>query len=66
MKAIDFNTMIVLLIFSSMGVLSAQNKVSLDNTEQFSITSKYVKGDKYIVQYNPHSPTEAYPELTEG
>ena len=26
------------------------NKVCLDNTEQFSITSKYVAGENYIIQ----------------
>lgn len=50
MKAIGLNTMIVLLIFSSMGVLSAQDKVCLDNTQQFSISSKYVTGENYIIQ----------------
>lgn len=50
MKTCYFATMIVLLLFSSIGVLSAQNKVCLENTEQFSIASKYVIGEKYVIQ----------------
>jgi uncharacterized protein len=50
MKAFGFNIMIILLILSSLGVLSAQNKVCLDNTEQFSISSKFVAGEKYVIQ----------------
>jgi predicted alpha/beta superfamily hydrolase len=67
MKAFGFNSMIVLLIFSSMGVLSAQNKVCLDNTEQFSVTSKYVIGEKYVIQVglpiNYSSTHKSYPVL---
>jgi predicted alpha/beta superfamily hydrolase len=42
--------MIVLLIYNSLGVLNAQDKVCLDNTEQFIIASKYVTGENYIIQ----------------
>ena len=53
MKTYGNAKMIVLLLSCSIGVLSAQNvkeKVCLDNTEQFSITSEYVKGENYLIQ----------------
>ena len=49
----SFTTMIALLSFNLIEVLSAQivkDKVCLDNTEQFSITSKYVEGETYVIQ----------------
>ena len=53
MKTFGFTSMIVLSVFSSIGVSSAQNvkdKATLYNTEQFAITSKYVENDKYLIQ----------------
>jgi len=53
MKIFCLSTVIALMSFNSIGVLSAENvkdKVCLDNTEQFSITSKYVAGENYIIQ----------------
>ena len=53
MKKFCFTTLIVLLSFNSIGVLSAQivkDKVCLENTEQFSIVSKYVTGETYVIQ----------------
>jgi uncharacterized protein len=53
MKIFCLSTVIALMSFNSIGVLSAQNvkdKVCLYNTEQFSITSKYVAGENYIIQ----------------
>jgi hypothetical protein len=53
MKMFCLTTMIAFMLFNSMGVLSAQivkDKVCLDNTEQFSITSKYVEGENYLIQ----------------
>jgi predicted alpha/beta superfamily hydrolase len=44
-------TLILAIVFA--GLIDAQNvkdKVCLDNTEQFSITSKYVEGENYIIQ----------------
>jgi hypothetical protein len=52
MKTFCLTTIIVILSFS-FEALNAQNvkeKVSLDNTEQFSITSEYVKGENYLIQ----------------
>jgi hypothetical protein len=50
MKTLGFIAMNALLVYSSIGLLSAQSKVCLDNTEQFSIASKYVTGEKYVIQ----------------
>jgi uncharacterized protein len=53
MKTFCLTAMIVLLLSCSFGALNAQNvkeKVCLDNTEQFSITSEYVKGENYLIQ----------------
>jgi predicted alpha/beta superfamily hydrolase len=53
MKTFCLTAMIVLLLSCSFGALNAQNvknKVCLDNTEQFSITSKHVAGENYIIQ----------------
>jgi predicted alpha/beta superfamily hydrolase len=53
MRTICFITMIALLLSGSFGILHAQNvkeKACLDNTEQFIITSKYVKGENYRIQ----------------
>jgi predicted alpha/beta superfamily hydrolase len=70
MKTFCFNAIIVLLLFSSIGVLNAQNvkdKVCLDNTEQFYITSKYVEGETYIIQvglpFNYSNLQKSYPVL---
>ena len=60
----------VILTFILAGLINAQSvkdKVCLDNTEQFSIASKYVKGEIYIIQvglpigYSPDK--ESYPVL---
>ena len=43
----------VLLAFIMSGLINAQSvkdKVCLDNTEQFSIASKYVAGENYVIQ----------------
>jgi uncharacterized protein len=53
MRTICFTGMIALLLSGSFGILHAQNvkeKACLDNTEQFIITSEYVKGENYRVQ----------------
>jgi hypothetical protein len=50
MKVFHIVTLIGLLLFSSIGALNAQSKVCLDNTEQFSIASKYVTAEKYVIQ----------------
>jgi predicted alpha/beta superfamily hydrolase len=53
MKTFCLTAMIVLLLSCSFGELNAQSvkeKVCLDNTEQFSITSDYVKGENYLIQ----------------
>lgn len=53
MKTICFTSMLILLLSGSFGILHAQNvreKASLDNTEQFIITSDYVKGENYRIQ----------------
>jgi predicted alpha/beta superfamily hydrolase len=62
--------MIALLSFNSIGVLSAQNvkdRVCLDNTQQFSIASKYVAGENYIIQVglpvNYSASQKSYPVL---
>jgi hypothetical protein len=61
-------TLILVIVFA--GLLNAQNvkdKVCLDNTEQFSIASKYVAGEKYIIQVGlpiGYSPSKkSYPVL---
>jgi predicted alpha/beta superfamily hydrolase len=61
-------TVILAIILS--GLLNAQNvkdRVYLENTEQFSIASKYVKGEKYLIQVGlpiGYSPTKkSYPVL---
>ena len=53
MKTFCVTALMLLMLAGSYGTLVAQNakeKVCLDNTEQFSITSQYVKGENYIVQ----------------
>jgi predicted alpha/beta superfamily hydrolase len=53
MKTFCLTTVIALMLLNSFGVLRAQNvkdKVCLDNTQQFSIASKYVAGENYIIQ----------------
>jgi len=53
MKTFCFTATIVLLLSGSFRVLHAQNvkeKVCLENTERFSITSEYVKGENYLIQ----------------
>ena len=53
MKTFCLTAMIVILLSCSFEALHAQNvkeKVCLDNTEQFSITSEYVKGENYLIQ----------------
>jgi uncharacterized protein len=70
MKTFCLTAMIVLLLSCSFGVLNAQNvkeKVCLDNTEQFSITSEYVKGENYLIQvglpFGYSSSHKSYPVL---
>lgn len=65
-------TIAVFLLFYS-NILQAQtyqprlNQVCLDNTEQFTITSKYVEGETYIIQiglpYTYYSSKKPYPVL---
>ena len=62
--------MIGLLLSYSFGTLKAQNvkeKVCLDNTEQFSIASDYVKGENYSIQvslpFGYYSSHKSYPVL---
>ena len=69
MKTFCLTAMIVLLS-CSFGALNAQNvkeKVCLDNTEQFSITSEYVKGENYLIQVGLpigySSSNKSYPVL---
>ena len=69
MKTFCLTAMIVLLS-CSFGALNAQNvkeKVCLDNTEQFSITSEYVKGENYLIQvglpFGYSSSHKSYPVL---
>ncbi|MGD0754866.1 MAG: alpha/beta hydrolase-fold protein [Bacteroidales bacterium] len=53
MKTFYITTLMVIMLSGSFGILTAQNvkeKVCLDNTEQFSITSEYVKGENYLIQ----------------
>ena len=53
MKTFCLTTMIVLLLSGSFGIVNAQNvkeKACLDNTEQFYLTSNYVKGENYRIQ----------------
>ena len=70
MKTFCLTTVIALMSFNSIGVLSAQNvkdKVCLDNTQQFSIRSKYVAGENYIIQVglpvNYSASQKSYPVL---
>jgi uncharacterized protein len=70
MKTFCLTTVIALMLFNSFGVLRAQNvkdKVCLDNTQQFSITSKYVEGENYIIQVglpvNYSTSQKSYPVL---
>jgi predicted alpha/beta superfamily hydrolase len=70
MKTFCLTAMIVLLLSFSFGALNAQNvkeKVCLDNTEQFSITSEYVKGENYLIQvglpFGYSSSHKSYPVL---
>ena len=60
----------VILAFILAGLINAQSvkdKVCLENTEQFSIASKYVTGENYIIQvglpigYSPEK--KSYPVL---
>jgi predicted alpha/beta superfamily hydrolase len=53
MKTFCLTKMIVLLLSGSFGILNAQNvkeKACLDNTEQFNLTSNYVKGENFRIQ----------------
>jgi len=70
MKTFCLTAMIVLPLSCSFGALNAQNvkeKVCLDNTEQFSITSEYVKGENYLIQvglpFGYSSSHKSYPVL---
>ena len=70
MKTLCLTAMIVLLISCSFGKLNAQNvkeKVCLDNTEQFSITSEFVNGENYLIQvglpFGYSSSHKSYPVL---
>ena len=70
MKTFCLTAMIVLLLSCSFGALNAQNvkeKVCLENTEQFSITSEYVKGENYLIQvglpFGYSSSHKSYPVL---
>ena len=72
MKFYTFS-IIAILIFGTINSLSAQNtptqksKVALDNTEQFSIESKYVANEKYLIQVGLpngyYNSTNSYPVL---
>ena len=69
MKTFCLTTIIVILSFS-FGALNAQNvkeKVSLENTEQFSIASENVKGENYLIQvslpFGYSSSHNSYPVL---
>jgi predicted alpha/beta superfamily hydrolase len=60
----------VLLAFIMSGLINAQSvkdKVCLDNTEQFSIASKYVAGENYVIQVGLpsgySSANKSYPVL---
>jgi len=62
--------MIVLSFFASSAGINAQNvkeKVCLSNTEQFSIKSKYVQGENYVIQVGLpsgyYSTQKSYPVL---
>ena len=56
MKTFHLPTFIVIFLLICSNWIHGQtkqtklNQVSLENTEQFSITSKYVAGEKYIIQ----------------
>jgi uncharacterized protein len=70
MKTLCLTAIIVLLLSCSFGTLNAQNvkeKVCLDNTEQFSITSENVKGENYLIQvslpFGYSSSHKTYPVL---
>ena len=70
MKTFCLAAMILLPLSCSFVALNAQNvkeKVSLDNTEQFSITSEYVKGENYLIQvglpFGYSSSHKSYPVL---
>ena len=70
MKTFCLTMVIALMSFNSFGVLRAQNvkdKVCLDNTQQFSIASKYVAGENYIIQVglpiNYSTSQKSYPVL---
>ena len=73
MKKSCITTMILTFLLLLSNGLQAQNtqtklnQVSLDNTEQFSIASKYVKGETYLIQVGlpiGYSPTKnSYPVL---
>jgi predicted alpha/beta superfamily hydrolase len=73
MKAFCLTIMITVFLFFCPNRIQAQttqthlSKVCLENTEQFSIASKYVAGEKYIIQVGlpigyPHSK-KSYPVL---
>lgn len=68
MKTFCLTTMIVLILSGSFGIVNAQNvkeKACLDNTEQFYLTSNYVKGENFRIQVSlPFSYTassKSYP-----
>src|ERR1035437_10005745 len=56
MKKLCFTAMIAVFLLLCTSGIQAQttqtklNQVCLENTEQFSITSKYVAGEDYIIQ----------------
>lgn len=53
MKTFCLTAMIVLLLSGSFGIVNAQNvkeKACLDNSEQFNLTSNYVKGENFRIQ----------------
>ena len=56
MKSLYFTVIVVALLSIYSHRINAQTtqtqlkQVCLDNTEQFSITSKYVEGENYIIQ----------------
>jgi predicted alpha/beta superfamily hydrolase len=73
MKPFCFATMIVVFLLLCSYAIQAQtkqpktNKVCLENTEQFSIASKYVASETYIIQVGlpiGYSPAKkSYPVL---
>jgi predicted alpha/beta superfamily hydrolase len=73
MKTFNSATIIALFLLLCTNGIQAQtsqkqpNKVCLDNTEQFSITSKYVEGETYVIQVglpvNYSNSQKSYPVL---